>query len=257
MKKLSRSTRLRVCFKHQFLQGSWNFERMQNGGFAYLMQPALKELYPDTNDYEEALSRHLEFFNTHPYVSAPIVGIVLNLEEKRANGEAISDQKIHDVKVGLMGPLAGVGDPVFWFTMRPILAALGAALALNYSLAGPILFFLAWNILRFGFLWIVQELGYSKGEDLVLNLNDSFLKKVSSAACMLGMFVIGVLVSRYVNINVAGLQSTLDLIVPGLLGLCLFFFSSYVLKKGMSPVLLIVVLLVACIILYACGIFVI
>ena len=26
-----------------------------------------------------------------------------------------------------MGPLAGVGDPVFWFTARPMLGALGAS----------------------------------------------------------------------------------------------------------------------------------
>ncbi len=37
----------------------------------------------------------------------------------------------YSVKVGMMGPLAGVGDPVFWFTARPILGALGASLALS------------------------------------------------------------------------------------------------------------------------------
>ena len=60
-----------------------------------------------------------------------IIGIVLAMEEEKAKGSDITDEKINEVKVGLMGPLAGVGDPVFWFTMRPILAAVAASLALS------------------------------------------------------------------------------------------------------------------------------
>ena len=37
---------------------------------------------------------------------------------------SVDDAAIQGVKVGMMGPLAGVGDPVFWFTLRPILGAL-------------------------------------------------------------------------------------------------------------------------------------
>ena len=29
---LSKKDRLSVAWRHQFLQGSWNYERMQNGG---------------------------------------------------------------------------------------------------------------------------------------------------------------------------------------------------------------------------------
>ena len=131
---MKKSTRLKVCLNHQYLQGSWNFERMQNGGWCYGLLPALKELYPNKEDYDLAVDRHLKFYNTHPYVSAPIVGIVLAMEEEKAKGADISDTSIQDVKIGLMGPLAGVGDPVFWFTMRPILAAVGASLALSQNI---------------------------------------------------------------------------------------------------------------------------
>ncbi|MGV7892623.1 PTS system mannose/fructose/sorbose family transporter subunit IID, partial [Mycobacterium kansasii] len=78
---------------------------------------------------KEALKRHLEFFNTHPYVAAPIIGVTLALEEERANGADIDDAAIQGVKVGMMGPLAGIGDPVFWFTVRPIVGAIAASLA--------------------------------------------------------------------------------------------------------------------------------
>lgn len=230
---------------------------MQNGGWCYGLLPALKELYPNKEDYDLAVDRHLKFYNTHPYVSAPIVGIVLAMEEEKAKGADISDTSIQDVKIGLMGPLAGVGDPVFWFTMRPILAAVGASLALSQNILGPIFFFVAWNVLRFGFLWITQELGYKKGTKLITDLSDTFLKNVTLAASMLGMFVIGILVQRFVQIHVVNIQSDLDMVLPGVLSLCVFFGCTKILKKGFSPVLLIVILFVLCVILEWAGILVI
>ena len=62
---MKKSTRLKVCLNHQYLQGSWNFERMQNGGWCYGLLPALKELYPNKEDFDKAVERHLKFYNTH------------------------------------------------------------------------------------------------------------------------------------------------------------------------------------------------
>lgn len=164
--QLSQKDRMAVAIRHQYLQGSWNYERMQNGGWAFSMIPAIKKLYPKKEDQIAALKRHLEFYNTHPYVSAPVIGVTLALEEGRANGEPIDDVAIQGVKVGMMGPLAGVGDPVFWFTVRPILGALGASLALGGSILGPILFFVLWNVIRLAFLWYTQEFGYKAGASI-------------------------------------------------------------------------------------------
>ena len=124
---LTKQDRKKVWWRHQFLQGSWNYERMQNGGWCYSIIPAIKKLYSNKEDQIAALKRHMEFYNTHPYVSSPVMGVTLALEEEKANGENVDDTAIQGVKVGMMGPLAGVGDPVFWFTMRPILGALGAS----------------------------------------------------------------------------------------------------------------------------------
>ena len=143
--KLTKQDRFSVAWRHQFLQGSWNYERMQNGGWCYAIIPAIKRLYPNKEDQKAALKRHLEFYNTHPYVSAPVMGVTLALEEERANGAPVDDTTIQGVKVGMMGPLAGVGDPVFWFTARPILGALGASMAMSGSIAGPILFFVVYR----------------------------------------------------------------------------------------------------------------
>lgn len=199
--ELSENVRRKVCNRHQFLQGTWNFERMQNGGWAYSIIPAIKSLYHDEASQAAALKRHLEFYNTHPYVSAPVMGVTLAMEEERANGTAIDDAAINGVKVGMMGPLAGVGDPVFWFTIRPILGALGASLALSGNPLGPILFFVAWNIIRYLFLWKSQEAGYKAGNEITKDLSGGLLGRVTLTASILGMFVIGALVQRWVSVD--------------------------------------------------------
>ena len=104
--QLSQSDRRKVWWRLTFLQGSWNYERMQNLGWAYALMPAIKKLYTTKEDRAAALERHLEFFNTHPYVAAPIMGVTMALEEERANGAEIDDTAIQGVKIGMMGPLA-------------------------------------------------------------------------------------------------------------------------------------------------------
>lgn len=198
---LSKKDRMDVCWRHQFLQGSWNYERMQNGGWCYSIIPAIKKLYSKEEDRAAALKRHLEFYNTHPYVSAPVMGVTLALEEERANGMPVDDQTVQGVKVGMMGPLAGVGDPVFWFTVRPILGALGASLALSGSIVGPLLFFVVWNLVRIAFLWYTQEFGYKVGTSIAKDMSGGVLGKVTEGASILGMFIIGALVQRWVSIS--------------------------------------------------------
>jgi len=266
--KLTKKDRFAVAWRSQFLQGSWNYERMQNGGWAYTLIPAIKKLYKDPEDKKAALKRHMEFFNTHPYVAAPIVGVTLALEEERANGADVDDTAIQGVKVGMMGPLAGVGDPVFWFTLRPILGAVGAGLAISGSILGPILFFLLWNIIRFGFIWYTQEFGYHSGSKIADDLSGGLLQDVTKGASILGMFILAALVQRWVSINfspfetelangemmVIYLQENLDSLIPGLAPLLLTLFSMWLLKKKVSPIVIIFGLFAVGILGYLAGI---
>lgn len=297
---LSKKDRMAVCWRSTFLQGSWNYERMQNGGWAYSMIPALKKLYTTKEDRAAALKRHLEFFNTHPYLAAPILGVTLALEEERANGAPVDDVAINGVKVGMMGPLAGVGDPVFWFTARPIIGALGASLAISGNIVGPILFFVLWNVLRIAFLWYTQEFGYRTGSKITDDLSGGLLQKVTRGAAMMGMFVLGALIERWVNIKfipvvsktpvqkggyidwdhipsgakgikevltqwnmgkgmsldkikVTTLQDNLDQLIPGLAALLLTFLCMWLLKKKVSPIVIILGIFIVGIIAHVIG----
>ncbi|MED5636130.1 PTS system mannose/fructose/sorbose family transporter subunit IID, partial [Enterobacter hormaechei] len=82
------------------------------------------------------------------YVAAPVLRVTHALEDQLTNDAEIDDVAINDIKVGLMGPLAGVGDPIFWGTVRPVFAALGAGIAMSGSLLGPLLFFVLFNLVR-------------------------------------------------------------------------------------------------------------
>lgn len=282
---LTKKDRLSVALRSTFLQGSWNYERMQNGGWCYSMIPAIKKLYTNKEDQVAALKRHLEFFNTHPYVASPVIGVTLALEEDRANGAEVEDSAIQGVKVGMMGPLAGVGDPVFWFTARPILGALGASLAIGGSVLGPILFFVLWNVIRWAFMWYTQEFGYNVGTKITEDLSGGLLQKITKGASILGMFVLGALIQRWVNISfqpvvstvqlsdgayidwaklpegsagiqqalqqqasglsltpekVTTLQNNLDSLIPGLVPLLLTLFCMWLLKKNVSPIIIII-----------------
>ena len=295
---LTKQDRISVCFRSTFLQGSWNYERMQNGGYCYAMIPAIKRLYTTKEEQAEALKRHLEFFNTQPYVAAPILGVTLALEEERANGAPVDDAAIQGVKVGMMGPLAGVGDPIFWFTVRPILGALAASFAMSGNILGPILFFVLWNVIRYAFLWYTQEFGYQAGTAITKDLSGGLLQKVTQGASILGMFVLGSLVQRWVSVNfpikvsevalsegayiewdklpqgaegikqaiaqwssgmsmdptkVTTLQDNLNSLVPGLAALLLTFLCMYLLKRKVSPIVIILGLFVVGIVFHIIG----
>lgn len=282
---LTKSDRLKVMWRSMLLQGSWNYERMQNGGWCYSLIPALRKLYPNKEDQKAALQRHLVFFNTHPYLASPILGVTLALEEEKANGKEIEDQAIQGVKVGMMGPLAGVGDPVFWYTVRPIVGSLGASLAAQGNILGPILFFIVWNLIRIAFLWYSQEFGYRVGSEITKDLSGGLMGKVTRGASMMGMFVLGALIERWVTINfkpivstsplqkgayidwnalpkgvkaiqqaliqqsqglsltsskVTTLQDNLNSLIPGLAALLLTFLCMYLLKKKVSPIIIII-----------------
>ena len=253
---LTKSDILSTYFRSTFLLGSFNFERMQSMGFCVSMIPTIKRLYSKKEDQAAALKRHLEFFNTQPWVGSAIMGVTAAMEQERANGaKDVDDAAISGVKVGLMGPLAGVGDPIFWGTLRPVLAALGAGIALTGSILGPLLFFILINVIRAVTRWYGFKYGYEKGTEIVSDMGGGRLQKITQGASILGLFVMGSLVSEWTSINVpleltryknqlgeevvVTLQGVLNDLLPGLLALLLTFLCMYLLRKKVNAMVII------------------
>lgn len=249
--KLTKKDLTNVFIRSNLFQGSWNFERMQALGYCFSIIPIIKRLYKG-DDRKKALKRHLEFFNTQPFVAAPILGVTAAMEEERANGAAIDDAAINGVKIGLMGPLAGVGDPIFWGTARPVIAALAAGIALTGSIVGPILFFVLFNAVRLSVRYYGIQYGYTKGLGIVKDVSGNQLQKLTEGASILGLFVMGALVNKWTTINVplvvskikgpdgaikiTTVQNILDSLMPGMLALILTFVCMRLLKKKVNAI---------------------
>ena len=267
-KKLTKSDLTSIFIRSNYHQGSWNFERMQALGYCFAMIPAIKRLYTG-EERKKALKRHLEFFNTQPFVTAPILGVTAAMEEQKSNGAPIDDGAINGVKIGLMGPLAGVGDPIFWGTLRPVVAALGATIALTGNILGPILFFVLFNVVRLGIRWWGVSYGYKKGTTIVSDMAGGKLQKLTEGASILGLFVMGALVNRWTTINVplvvstitqqdgtvvtTTVQSILDQLLPGLLPLLCTFACMKLLKNKVSAIWIIFGIFILGIIGYSLG----
>ncbi|MDE3289543.1 PTS system mannose/fructose/sorbose family transporter subunit IID [Lacticaseibacillus paracasei] len=243
-----------------FSHSNYNYERMQSSGFLFAMNPILRKLYPNKDALEEAMKRHLEFFNTEPHFGGIIGGITIAMEEQKALGAPISGSSINSIKTGLMGPLAGVGDTLWQGTIVPIMLSFAISLSTGGNLFGP-LFYVAG---MFAIMWtIAYQLwmrGYYSGREGVQSiLQGNQLKKVMQIAQMMGGIVIGALTVTYVTLStplkIHLAKSTLvvqtgilDKLFKGLLPIAITLFTYYLISKRKmksTTVLLILILISA------------
>ena len=220
----------RTFLRSFFSMTSINYERYTSLGFCYAMLPSLKKLYKNEDELKEALDRHNEFFNCHPYTSNVVLGVSLALEEQRSQGKPITQETIVSTKAALMGPLSGIGDSVFKATFMTVFAAIGAGLALDGNILGPIVFIIPNVLLNVFSRYYFVTYGYKFGVNLIKKMKESdVLSKFVQGATIVGLMVIGAMIFNFVKINMDGewnfggkdivLQELLDSILPGLLPL--------------------------------------
>lgn len=164
--RLPRAVLTRVFWRCLFLQAAWNRRGMQNLGFAYAIDPALRQLYADPAKRAEALTRHLRFFNCHPYMAAAIVGGAIHHEERVAAGQEPGTGPLQ-YKQTLQGPLAALGDGFFWTALRPFFGVLGAAGALLLGWPAIVAVVLAYNAIHFALRIRLFRAGYERGDGIV------------------------------------------------------------------------------------------
>lgn len=91
-----------MALRSLLLQASFNYERMQAGGWLYTLIPGLRKIHRNPEDLANSMKMHMEFINVHPFDVTFLSGLVLAMERGK---ERIST--IRAVKVALMGPLGG------------------------------------------------------------------------------------------------------------------------------------------------------
>lgn len=175
--RIKTRTLLAIIVRSFFLQSCWNFQGMQNLGFGFSLIPLVKALQPGREAREAMLKRHLEFFNTHPYCASIILGVVTRLEAEAAENPGQQTLQANQVKSGMMGPLAALGDMVFWAMLRPALALAGVSFVLAApagqvwpALLGPIIFLGLFSVAHLGLRVGGVLIGFHRGIDIVTDL---------------------------------------------------------------------------------------
>ena len=255
-RKLTKKDLNRVAIRSLGMEWDWNYERQMNMAFCYSMPPIIKKLYPNKDDQTEAMQRHLEFFNTTPHMSTLILGITAAMEEQNANDPEFETESINNVKVSLMGPLAGIGDSFIWGTLRIIATGVGVSLAAQGNILGPILFLLLFNIPAQGLRFYLMHAGYKLGSGFLAKVQESGLMEVLTyGASVLGLMVIGGMTAENVGINVplvigsgetaTTLGDICNTIMPGLLPLAFTLLMYWLVsKKNVKTTTLLVALVV-------------
>jgi fructoselysine and glucoselysine-specific PTS system IID component len=227
------------------LEACYNYEDQQALGFCVGMWPAIKRFYPDKEDQAKALLRHMAIYNTTPNVSSTISGVAAAMEKEASTNPDFDVTAINNVKVGLMGPFAGIGDSFFWGTFRVIAAGVAISLAQQGNSLAPIIFLILFNIPHILVRYYGCEFGYRFGTSLMSSLgSSSILRTISKAAAIVGLFVVGGMTASMVScttalkFNLGGtdftIQSYLDQIFPLLLPLLYTLLMYRLLKKGMK-----------------------
>jgi len=254
---LDKKTLNKMVWLSCFLQASFNYERMQACGWLWSMLPGLQKIHTNKEDLKASMAHNLDFLNTHPFLVTFVMGIVLSLEQNKAD-----TQTIRSVRISAASPLGGIGDALFWLTLVPITAGLTANMAMEQkSLVGAILFLVIFNAVQFIVRFGLMYWSYGLGTKAVTMLTSN-AKEFTRAASILGIFVVGALIANYgsttlrliVGETQINVQSLLDGVLPKLIPLLITLGIYALIKKGWTPVKCIVLILVVGILGCAFGI---
>lgn len=247
-----------------FPQTCYNYERMMGQVIAHVFVPIIKCFYKDSPENRKALmKREIEFFNVHVEFGACIVGMIIALEEQKAEGKDIPDEFITNIKTSLMGPLAGMGDTIWQGVVIPILLAICIDITKSGSgnIWGSVIYAVVIIAGAYSLSYANFMFGYRAGSEAIMEfLEKGTLKKILRGASVMGCMVMGGLIVNYVKVT-CGIElvssvSTfsiqkdfLDNIMPSILPLAVTMLVYGLLKKrwtSIKVIVLIIALSVVC-----------
>ena len=238
---------------------NFNNETQLAGSVAYAVEPALRKIYPDDDEFVEALDNHFNYFNTMPGLANLVLGAALAVEDSRG---LEGKDTVQNLKVSLMGPLAGIGDSLIIVMLPTIFGSIGGALALDGNPMGMIVWLIAYitcTLLRPKLV----VLGYHGGMGLLSTLGNK-LKAFSESISAMGLMVVGCLIASTSKITTQlaftsggvskNVQEILDAILPSMLPVALMVIICLMMKKKIRLTWIIWIVIVASWVFAAFGI---
>ncbi|MDO4595297.1 MAG: PTS system mannose/fructose/sorbose family transporter subunit IID [Tissierellia bacterium] len=239
-KKLKKKDYIKASLRAYLMQNGFNYSNYQGTGYANQLRPALKKIYADDKDgYKEAMISNLDFYNTNPQLVPFVSSVQLVMEENK-----VDKDQIRDMKMALMGPLAGIGDSISQFLLAPLLSTIFASMAADGTTIAPVLFFITINAILLALKLSMGLAGYKTGMSVVGEFSDK-MKKITTSASIVGVAVISALVTQFVKIYIpisyvkkigeetqnVSIQSMIDGIAPKLLPVLWTALVYYLVKK--------------------------
>lgn len=229
-------TLLRVLWRSFFFLAATNYERMQNVGFAYAMLPALRKLYRG-KALDEAVERHLAFFNSHPYMAGALLGAAVSIEQDVAAGRR-QPMEVEAFKRCMMGPFAAVGDSFFWASLRPFGAAWAVAGVLSGVLWAPLAFLLLYNLFHLAARGYGLFAGYRSAEAIITRLERVELVRLADRLHIATGVFIGAAGALFADRAMRSPMGLGDGLEPFLLAVLSVIFLLCLKRKMAMPVLL-------------------
>ena len=223
-------------------------------GFCYSLMPALNHFYKDPEKKKEAFSTF-------------IMGLVASMEKENSEKPDFDTASINAVKSSLMGPLAGIGDSIFWGVLRVIAAGIAVSMGQSGNVLAPLVFLILFNLPSILVRYYGTFLGYKLGSQYIQKVYASGLMNIlTKAASTVGLIMVGGMTAQMVTFtsklevsmkgeSVMNLQNMLDQIFVGIVPLGITLLCYYLLKKkNVSITVLILGVIVLSIVLSVLGI---
>lgn len=225
--RLPFSIRVQLLVRSFLIQASWNSRTMLGHGFGFAIQPVLRWRYEAEEDRRAALARHVEHFNSHPYLAPMGLAAVARLEADHADPTLI-----RHFKTAVRGPLGGIGDRLIWVGWLPAVS-LSAVLLLVLGLPP------AWVVVGFLVVYNAGHLtlrvwgwraGYRSGADVALAIRGAGLQERAEGLSRTAAVLLGSL------LGIVGARGTADGLTPWVvLGAALFLIGNRARRRGWRP----------------------
>ncbi len=267
-KNLSKEERkmLRKAFWRSFtLYAAVSPAKQGASGFCYSMMPFIDSFYKDKPEEKKAaLVRSMSYFNTTIPCSTFIMGLTASMEKKNSEQEDFDANSINAVKSSLMGPLAGIGDSIFWGVLRVIAAGIAVGLGMSGNILAPVVFLLLFNVPSILIRYYGTFLGYRLGSEYIQKMYESGLMSIlTKCASIVGLVMVGGMTAGMVTFqskfelmmegsSILNLQSMLDQIFVGIVPLGLTLLCYYLLKKKNISVTMLIIGVILLGILLSC-----